>query len=110
MTVCPCDAETQLAAPPAKWRKRRFFDLEILRRGYAEQILHEIIPSATGDIERMRAAIAVKHIGNEEHVERLVGGHQRVDQAHRFNGMDVVVDVTMDEEQMALQMTRDGVI
>ena len=44
--------------------------------------------------------------GDDEQVEALVGFDQRVDQTHRVRRMDVVVDLSVDEKQVALEVCR----
>ena len=88
-------------ATPGVGRFAVFLDLEVGRRRDTEQVLHEVVPPPPHQILRVLAALAVKHVGNEQHVEILVGFHQRIDETHGFHGMHVVIDVSVLEKQMA---------
>src|SRR5215469_8064314 len=98
-------------APSSSWTAGGWpilLDFEIFGRGYAQQVLNKIIPTPTNQIVRVIAAFTVKHVGYKEHVKALVGAHQSVNEAHAFNRVHIIVNVTMLHEQMPLQPVRHG--
>ena len=56
----------------------------------------------------MRAAFAVIHIGHNEHVEILVGFHQRIGKTHALDRVDIVVNVAVHEQQAPFQLVGHG--
>ena len=89
------------SVPACRFVRRRLLDLEIFRRRDVQKILDEIVPAAADEIKV--SPFAVVHVGHQEHVEILVGFDQGVNQPHRFNGVDVVVHVAVNQQEMALQ-------
>src|SRR5438445_12200862 len=43
------------------------------------------------------------HVGNNEHVEVLVGFHKSIGEAHRLDDVDIVINVAMFDQQMSLK-------
>src|SRR5438309_12131754 len=46
------------------------------------------------------------HVGNNEHVEVLVGFHKSISEAHRLYDVDIVINVAMFDQQMSLKTVR----
>src|SRR6266478_3285497 len=78
------------------------FDLKVAGGHDTEQVLNKIIPPAPHQIPV--PTFTMKHIGDKQHVKTLVGLDQRIDKAHGFHGMDIVIHVSVFQQQMSSQM------
>ena len=63
-----------------------------------EEIPHPIREIRLGDSE------AVAGAGDDEQLETLVGFDERIGQPHRVRGVDVVIDLAVHQQQVALQV------
>src|ERR1700736_5933854 len=58
----------------------------------------------------MLTTLTMEHIGNEQHFKVPVSFHQSVDEAHGFNGMNVVVNVSVLNKQVPFESVSHGYI
>src|SRR5579871_5541972 len=92
----PSQNKQQLTTTPSRIASFPvFFDFEVYRRCYAKQVLHKIIPPPTDQVRSVFPALSVKHVWHEQHVEIFVGFHQSIDQPHRLDRVNVVVDISV---------------
>ncbi len=68
-----------------------------------QEVLGEELPLALGEVARV-LTVSVTFAGDDQHVEALVGFDEGVDQAHGAGGVDVVVHVSVHQEQVAFQV------
>src|SRR5438477_9486559 len=76
-------------------------DFKVAGRAHAEKVSNEIVPPSPHQIQI--ATFAVIHVGNDEHVEVLVGLNKRVGKPHRLDNVDVIIDVAVLDQQPSLE-------
>src|SRR5207249_12185675 len=93
---------------PSTWTSRGRFsvlvDFKVAGRVHPEKIADEIIPAPARQIQI--AAFSMIHVGNNEHVEVLVGVHQSISEAHRLDDVDIVIYVDMFDQHMCVKPVR----
>src|SRR5699024_117552 len=78
-------------------------DLELVRRLGAHQVTHEIVPTTARDVIRI-VTVTVVLVGQDKHVEILVGLDQRIGYKQGFAMRHVVVHGTVHQHQVTLEV------